>query len=64
MIIEKRRRIRKSKAYEIDWIPERSFVEIENWGEIRLPETTPKSVLFCLALVTAVSGFVMGSLLI
>lgn len=60
MIVEKRKRIRKLKPIETDWIPEPNFVEIEQWNDIRLPNIRPKSILLLKAILAGVIGYLLG----
>jgi hypothetical protein len=62
MIVEKRRRIRKLKPAEKEWIPEPDFVEIEHWGDIRLPDVTSKRTLILKGMAAALLGFLIGKI--
>ncbi len=61
MIIEKRKYIRKQKSTETDWKPEPNFVEIEHWGDIRLPVAIPKLILFIGIVIAGLFGYLLGS---
>ncbi len=64
MIIEKRKRIRKSKPVDIDWVPRQHFVQIENWGEIRLKKETSTATLLAIASATCLTSYLLSSFFI
>jgi hypothetical protein len=63
MIVEKRKRLREPYPIYRDWCVELELFEPIDWEEEPMIEVTPPSVLFAFALLTAISGFGIGSLL-